>query len=65
MAMSFKTDFPEYESLAIHIRHAHAERSVYLGYVIADRIIAVSHFIKRIVLGALRRPGRSPATSIR
>jgi hypothetical protein len=65
MAMSFKTDFPEYESLAKHVRHAHAERSVYLGYMIADGIIKASQFIKRVTLAVLRRPGRGPVTSIR
>lgn len=63
--MSFRTDFPEYRSMEAHIRHARAERSVYMGYMIADRIIAVSQFVKRLFTTGARRPVRNPATSIR
>lgn len=36
--MDFKTRYPEYASVEEHVRHAHAERAVYLAHLMADAI---------------------------
>ena len=62
--MSFKTDFPEYGAIAEHIRHANAENSVYAARNIADAVMGAARFVKRMAFAVVRRPGRSPATSL-
>ena len=36
--MDFKTRYPEYASVEEHIRHAHAERAIYVAHVLAEAI---------------------------
>ena len=46
--MDFKTTYPEFAPIAEYIRRAQAERSVYLGHVIAGFVASASRGIKRI-----------------
>jgi ABC-type arginine/histidine transport system permease subunit len=46
--MDFKTAYPEFAAVEEHIRRAHAERSVYLAYVIAGAIETVTRGLKRM-----------------
>jgi len=46
--MDFKTEFPDFASVAEHVHRAHVERSVYLGHLIADFIATTSRGLKRI-----------------
>ena len=39
--MAFKDDFPEYAPIEERIREAQAERSVRVGYAIADALVAI------------------------
>ena len=36
--MDFKTRYPEYASVEEHVRHAHAERAVYVAHLLAEAI---------------------------
>jgi hypothetical protein len=44
--MDFKTRYPEYASVEEHVRHAHAERAVYLAHLLADAIAAGVRSVK-------------------
>lgn len=62
--MDFNEQFPEYSAIAEHIRRAQVQRSVRLAHRIADALMGAGRVLKRIGAASLRRPGRSPATSI-
>ncbi|HEY2627839.1 MAG TPA: hypothetical protein VGI57_01870 [Usitatibacter sp.] len=44
--MDFKTRYPEYASVEEHVRHAHAERAVYVAHLLADAIYRVMRGVK-------------------
>ena len=50
--MGFKEDLPEFASLEERIRYAKAERSVYIGYMIGEALLAMRGFIKRSIAAA-------------
>jgi hypothetical protein len=44
--MAFKDDFPEFAPIEERIRQARAERSVSVGYTIANALVAIHRWIK-------------------
>jgi hypothetical protein len=62
----FNRDYPEFSRIRSHIERANAQRSVVIGYAIAEAIIATSAFIGRcssaIFGGAARRKAGEPVT---
>lgn len=62
--MNFNEQFPEYRPIAEHIRRARVQKSVLLAHRIAEALMGAGRALKRLAAASLRRPGRSPATSI-
>jgi hypothetical protein len=62
--MNFNEQFPEYQPIAEHIRRARVQKSVRLAHRIAEALMSVGRAVKHLAAASLRRPGRSPATSI-
>jgi hypothetical protein len=48
MAMSFKTEFPEYLAIEEHIRRAHAERSLAIAHFIAGALARIGRGLKKL-----------------
>ena len=46
--MDFKTEFPDFASVAEHVHRAHVERSVYLAHIISGFVASASRGVRRI-----------------
>ena len=62
--MNARPEYPDFSCIRSHIERAEAERSYEVGYAVADALIAAGGLLRRFAAAMLRRPGRSPATSI-
>jgi hypothetical protein len=46
--MEFKKRYPEYATVEEHVRHAHAERAVYVAHLLADAIDGAVRAVKAL-----------------
>jgi hypothetical protein len=54
IAMSFRSEYPEYSAIEEHIRRARAERSVAIAHMLADAIASAARGLGRLKDGLFR-----------